>query len=98
MTCIILGLLVFLKKYHVAIFFTRLHILVIERMVIAMSLIPCTSGCVYQIDGCCTLERVASCGTCAEAGTSPGCVHFIGRASDSGRQKSVSDGLDHGQL
>ena len=77
---------------------TVLHILDIERMVIVMSFIPCTSGCVYQIDGCCTLERAASCGTHTERGTAPGCVHFIGKASDLGRQKGVLDGLDHGQL
>ncbi|MCL2569294.1 MAG: hypothetical protein FWE12_07720 [Oscillospiraceae bacterium] len=45
-----------------------------------MSLIPCTSNCVYQLEGCCTLERAASQGTRAPADDTPGCVHFISTA------------------
>ncbi|MCL2828116.1 MAG: hypothetical protein FWD99_05185 [Oscillospiraceae bacterium] len=62
-----------------------------------MSLIPCTSSCVYQQDGTCTLERAASCGT-LDAQPAAGCVHFISTGSNTHRQKSVPDGLDHGQL
>ena len=64
-------------------------------MVIALSLIPCTSHCVYQLDGCCTLERAASGGT-RSAQDASGCVHFIGL--NLGGQEGVSDGLHHDQL
>lgn len=39
-----------------------------------MSLIPCTSNCMYQEDGYCTLERAASSG--APCGVKD-CVHFL---------------------
>ncbi|MCL2367414.1 MAG: hypothetical protein FWC72_00305 [Oscillospiraceae bacterium] len=60
-----------------------------------MSLIPCLSGCVYQFDGCCTLERTASCGTPSPA--SSGCVHFVATSGQS-RENRVADGADLGQL
>ncbi len=41
---------------------------------IAMSLIPCTSSCVYQSDGVCTLDSAAAAGVPALGGA---CVHFI---------------------
>ena len=62
-----------------------------------MSLIPCTSGCVYQQDGCCTLERAASCGTLDQQPQS-GCVHFIGLGSKSNGHEGVTNGFHHGQL
>gem|GEM_PF-3130090 len=51
-----------------------LHILFFERMIV-MSLIACTSNCIYQQDGCCRLERAASVGMLSEAQN--GCVHYI---------------------
>lgn len=41
---------------------------------IDMSLIPCTSSCVYQSDGVCTLDSAAAAGMPALGGA---CVHFI---------------------
>lgn len=41
---------------------------------INMSLIPCTSSCVYQSDGVCTLDSAAAAGMPALGGA---CVHFI---------------------
>ena len=41
---------------------------------ILMSLIPCTSQCVYQSDGICTLDSAAAAGLPALGGA---CVHFI---------------------
>jgi len=49
-----------------------------------MSLIPCTCDCVYQEEGCCTLERAASHGTLSDTEITPGCVHFIGRSLNLG--------------
>ena len=45
-----------------------------------MSLIPCTSACVYQQDGLCTLDSAAAAGTPSLGGA---CVHFI--PTDEGR-------------
>lgn len=39
-----------------------------------MSLIPCTSKCVYQADGICTLDSAAAAGLPALGGA---CIHFI---------------------
>ena len=39
-----------------------------------MSLIPCTSQCVYQSDGICTLDSAAAAGQPALGGA---CIHFI---------------------
>ena len=41
-----------------------------------MSLIACTSDCVYQQDGYCALERAASCGLPDDAER---CVNFVPR-------------------
>ena len=41
-----------------------------------MSLIPCTSECVYQSEGLCTLDSAAAAGMPALGGA---CVHFIPR-------------------
>ena len=43
-------------------------------------MIPCTSHCVYQSDGLCTLDSAASAGLPALGGA---CIHFIPR--DGGR-------------
>ena len=37
-------------------------------------MIPCTSKCVYQSDGLCTLDSAASAGLPALGGA---CIHFI---------------------
>lgn len=39
-----------------------------------MSLIPCTSQCVYQSDGVCTLDSAAAAGQPSLGGA---CIHFI---------------------
>ncbi len=39
-----------------------------------MSLIPCTSQCVYQSDGVCTLESATAAGQPSLGGA---CIHFI---------------------
>ncbi len=39
-----------------------------------MSLIPCTSKCVYQSDGVCTLDSAAAAGQPSLGGA---CFHFI---------------------
>lgn len=44
---------------------------------ISVSLIACTSDCLYQQDGCCCLERAAS-GGCPDCGES--CVNFVPRS------------------
>lgn len=44
-----------------------------------MSLITCTNDCVYQEDGYCYLERIASCGKPEAANDT--CVHFVERKS-----------------
>ena len=43
---------------------------------IPMSLIACTSDCVYQQDGYCSLERAASCGLPDDKES---CVNFVPR-------------------
>ena len=53
---------------------------------IVMSLIACTSDCVYQQDGYCTLERAASCGLPDE---SESCVHFVPRRASGGGQPDL---------
>jgi hypothetical protein len=40
-----------------------------------MSYIACTSDCVYQKDGVCTLERAASVNSLTSKGNA--CVHYI---------------------
>ena len=41
---------------------------------VPMSLIPCTSRCVYQQEGICTLDSAAAAGLPSLGGA---CVHFI---------------------
>lgn len=45
-----------------------------QEWMIAMSLIPCTSKCVYQSDGICTLNSAAAAGLPSLGGA---CIHFI---------------------
>ena len=54
-----------------------------------MSLIPCTSQCVYQQDGVCTLDSAAAAGLPALGGA---CVHFI--PTDEGRLDRKSTRLN----
>ena len=62
-----------------------------------MSLIPCTSLCVYQLDGTCTLQRAMSSGTLNSHLSN--CVHFVEAAGlDLSRQQRVSNGFDRGEL
>lgn len=59
-----------------------------------MSLIPCTSPCVYQQEGQCRLERAASRGVCDSEMAASGCVHYVGALrgqSAPNRQEGVSD-------
>ncbi|MCD8004888.1 MAG: hypothetical protein LUD69_07145 [Oscillospiraceae bacterium] len=53
-----------------------------------MSLIACTSDCLYQQEGRCTLERAASGGT--PSAENP-CVHFVPRRA--GRSQDGGQGL-----
>lgn len=54
-----------------------------------MSLIPCTNGCIYQRDGCCTLEQAV---TCSLPRTSPGhCINFVSREKSNQRGQSFPD-------
>ncbi len=50
-----------------------------------MSLIACTSPCVYQQDGYCSLDRAVSCG--APTRRDP-CVNFVPRSQDGGQRLS----------
>ncbi len=43
-----------------------------------MSLISCTNNCVYQEEGCCTLERTVSSG---QPSNRASCIHFIPKHS-----------------
>ena len=38
-----------------------------------MNLIPCSEDCLYQTDGCCTLEKPAQ----VTGSAAHGCVHFV---------------------
>ncbi|MDR3208092.1 MAG: hypothetical protein LBT60_07155 [Oscillospiraceae bacterium] len=52
----------------------------------ALSLITCTSSCVYQQEGYCRLEQAAACGL-----TDGDCAHFVpcrGERTGDGRQKT----------
>lgn len=46
-----------------------------------MSLIPCTNGCIYQRDGCCTLEQAVTCSLPRAAGDGR-CVNYVPRLSE----------------
>ena len=45
-----------------------------QKRMMNMSLIPCTSKCVYQTDGICTLNSAAAAGVPSLGGA---CIHFI---------------------
>ena len=47
-----------------------------------MSWIPCTDPCIYQREGCCTLDRACSAG----AVRSDGCLYYLPRPSQEDRQ------------
>ncbi len=49
----------------------------------AMSLIPCTDPCIYQVDGCCTLSRACSGGVATKGQT---CLHYIPMTSKQNSQ------------
>ena len=38
-----------------------------------MNLIPCSEECLYQVDGCCTLEKPAQ----VTGNLTHGCVHYV---------------------
>jgi hypothetical protein len=54
---------------------------------VSLSLIACTSDCLYQQDGCCCLERVGSGGIPSREEP---CIHFVPRQS---RSKDGGQGL-----
>lgn len=63
---------------------------------IVVSLIVCTSECLYQLDGYCSLERAASGGT--PSAENP-CVHFVPkRGSLQNGGQGFSDISDPDQL
>ena len=39
-----------------------------------MSIIPCTNNCIYQIDGCCRLEKAGSSGGYEQTIR---CLHYV---------------------
>lgn len=49
-----------------------------------MSLIGCTSDCLYQRDGYCTLQKALSSG---EPTGTVSCVNYVPRASQDGAQR-----------
>ncbi len=58
-----------------------------------MSLIVCTSECLYQVDGCCSLERAVSGGVPTKDDP---CVNFVPKRGSSQRGgQSLSD-VPHG--
>lgn len=59
-----------------------------------MSLISCTSDCLYQKDGYCQLERAMSSGELS--GASP-CVNYVPKSSQDGGQ-SLTDVVDADKL
>ncbi|MDD6175102.1 MAG: hypothetical protein PUC59_05010 [Firmicutes bacterium] len=42
-----------------------------------MNLIPCSEDCLYQADGCCTLETPAQ----VTGNLAHGCVHYVSNSS-----------------
>ncbi len=50
-----------------------------------MSIIACTSDCVYQQEGVCNLDRAVSMG--ASEPKDESCVHYIKKAKRQSRQK-----------
>lgn len=51
-------------------------------MLLRVSLIACTSRCVYQRNGYCRLDKAASCGVPTKQDP---CVNFIPRSQDGGQ-------------
>lgn len=61
-----------------------------------MSLILCTSECLYQVDGYCSLERALSGG---EPNENNPCINFLPRRQQSqNSSQSLTDILDPNQL
>jgi hypothetical protein len=57
-----------------------------------MSYIACTSDCVYQKDGCCSLERAASGNE--NGAKDNACIHYVKTKSSSGKKRKP-DHPDH---
>lgn len=51
-----------------------------------MSIIGCTSDCVYQNDGYCTLEHAASGGEASENG----CIHYVRKTGGKYKKESTN--------
>lgn len=51
-----------------------------------MSIIGCTSDCVYQNDGYCTLEHAASGGQASENG----CIHYVRKSNGKYKKESTN--------
>lgn len=51
-----------------------------------MVFIACTSACVYQSDGCCTLERAAASGLPAGENA---CVNYVPRPEPASAEQSA---------
>ena len=45
-----------------------------------MTFIPCTSACIYQLDGVCMLERAVPCGDQADGEL---CAYYVRKATPS---------------
>jgi hypothetical protein len=45
----------------------------------AVNLIACTNNCIYQQNGCCSLDRAASGGVTDK---NAGCIHYVPKHSD----------------
>lgn len=41
-----------------------------------MNIIPCTDDCIYQLDGCCRMEKAGSPGV---FDSSARCIHYVPR-------------------
>lgn len=53
-----------------------------------MSIIACTSDCVYQREGYCTLDRALSCGMPSKADP---CVNFIPKSRSAEQKAQMRD-------
>ena len=52
-----------------------------------MSIMSCTSSCVYQIDGCCTMERAGSGGALSPETK---CAHYVAKPVTPAGRRAVS--------
>lgn len=53
-----------------------------------MSFIPCTDPCIYQREGCCTLDRACSGGV---SDGRVGCVHYLPRTTSQKDRQRFAD-------